>query len=541
MPRVLPLAFALHLAAASLGCAGETPTKASDSATAPSAATSAGSLDPSHSVGPSESAEAPALDRSPLEPRAAKGKLHVAAYQKGPEGFAFGAQASRHFKVFPFPDRMIVTLAGQVYELDGAKLTLSPKAPTTEKVEGATPVLGAYQIERLEGQWPDELWVTAEFNSFMGPRQSSNRTVDYRRTAGKWTTEKSLPVNVRPWTPGVFLGFVGDELRVVAGDAKAPRRAPAPNTSGRCAKGHLVIPHDLVALPSGHVFLLGAHCATHAFVVESWRPGSEESTVTEVVADTSALGVTLTGHHLAAATDRAVFVALSTHGAPFALFRGDARGFRRVQTRDEGRVVGLHATPDGAVFAALDGGRRAPSALVSLTANDTSTSYRYGLDRSVRLGGLWASDAETAYVAVDDRYGDDAILLSTREVSLLGSPPADLWKDAPPAPAALGEVFPAFDDRCTTPFVYLYDVAATTPKNFDFPKTRKALTSFSGGEGLTLLDFEHAGKRRLGVPVGSPSVGADLVRHVRAEMPEDDPRLVCFAAPEGARKVVLDR
>jgi hypothetical protein len=534
MPRT-PFVLALALLGTpSVGaCGGEPPTKPADAAPSASSSGGAGALAPS--AAPSGSAESAPFDPSPLEPTYTQGKLHVAAYEKSPQGFGFGALSTSHFKVFPFADRMIVTRAGHVYELEGGKLSLAPKAPTTEKVDGETPMLGAYEIQRLQGRWPDELWGTAEFSSFMGARQHSQREVHYRRTGGKWTTEKTPALAVRPWTEGSFLGFVERRLSVVAGEAKPPTQASAPSGSTLCKRGVLVEPHDLAALPTGHVFLLGTHCETGEFVVESWQPGATESVVTPVTAQRDALGLRSTGHYVAAADPSSVFVALSADGAPFGLFRGDPRGFRRVLTKDVGAVRSLVATPDGAAFAVVDAGSRAPVRLVGLTRANAYTSY--GVDRIVSLGGVWARDAATAYVAVATSFDGEAVLLATKEERLLGAPPADLWKDVAPTSASAAEAFPPFTDGCATPFVHLYDVGATTPKIFDFPKTRKALGSFEERGDLPLLDFTHAGKRRLGVPVPSAEVGRKLIRHVRREMPEDDPRLVCFAKPEDARRV----
>lgn len=92
-----------------------------------------------------------------------------------------------------------------------------------------------------------------------------------------------------------------------------------------------------------------------------------------------------------------------------------------------------------------------------------------------------------------------------------------------------------YTDECKTPFVFLYSVKSAR-KNFSFPTTRKALKSFAGVDQLKLVDFEH-GQRRLGVVVPSAETGRKLVEHVKQEMKDEDPKLICFSPPEKAREI----
>jgi hypothetical protein len=94
----------------------------------------------------------------------------------------------------------------------------------------------------------------------------------------------------------------------------------------------------------------------------------------------------------------------------------------------------------------------------------------------------------------------------------------------------------AFEDGCPTPFVHLYDVSADNPKDFTFPATRKALSTFAGVTEVGLVDFHAEGARRLGITVPSKAQGEALVAHIKAHMKDEDPRLICYE-PKDPRKI----
>ncbi len=481
------------------------------------------------------------VDRSTIPTQPEKRPLHVAAYLKHHGQFAFGGQSSNGFRLFAFADRMIVAKAGEVYTFDGERLKLDPKAVTTEKVEGNTPLLGAYEIDRLEGRWPDLLWARAEFHSFMGPRQFSDRTVEYRRADGKWTVEKELPRRVAAWKGGSFLGLTAGKLAVVAGSAPhelAQTRAPE-GAPGCTQGGPLLTLEDVATLEAGDVLALGRRCDDQKRAVEWWKAGSTTSTIADLPEHPLDNELQSHGHRVLARGESA-FVTLSARSAPFYLWRLDRGVFRRVVTHDVGAVTSSFLAADGTFFATVVGPRgshKDPNVLVSVTSDHRYV--RFMTEKVLPLGSVWAHDKDTAYVAIERSYGDEAVLLSTQPKKILGDPPADLFQKEAEVSAAPSETFKAFTDRCQAPFVFLYDVAASTPKGFDFPKTKKALKAFAERTTESLLDFSYQGKRRLGIKVPSGEIGQKLVAHMKKEMPEDDPRLVCFEAPLDAVAIKL--
>lgn len=113
-------------------------------------------------------------------------------------------------------------------------------------------------------------------------------------------------------------------------------------------------------------------------------------------------------------------------------------------------------------------------------------------------------------------------------------------------PSSNGEVFRlkqgpsiAFRDDCKTPFVYIYDVSSVNAKNFTFPSTRKALATFPGVAEISLVEFFES-KRRLGIIVPNKEQGEAVVAHIRANMKDEHPELLCYE-PKDPRKIDIKK
>ncbi len=524
----------LLLALLALGCGDQTKAE-STSAAAPIT-----SERPASAVSASASPTTPEqLDRSTIKTKPASKPLFPVAYLKEEAGFMPGGQASSDFVIHPFRDRMVVTKAGHVYELEDGDLKLKPKAVTTEKVEKNTPLLGAYEIRRLEGYWPEDLWAEAHFSSFFGARQSSSRDVAYVRHGGQWSVEKTLPYSVVHWTNGAFLGINGNELAVVHGSAKVELQPTKAEAKEGCS-GALLRPFDVATLPSGEVYVLGQRCDTKKFALEYWPAGESKSRIEDLPELEAAGELMPYHHHIAVSSKNAVYVALSSSSAPYYLARFDGVITRRLETHDPGHIAAVWATPDGTFFGLNVGRYKGSNELHKLVSVTKDNRYQQFVPpKQVRLTALWATDENTAYASVGGEISGISVLLGTVDQKLLGTPPADLFKESPDSSSAASEVFPLLTESCSTPFLFLYDVSDRTPKKFDFPRTKKALKAFEKRTTETLLDFNHGGKRRLGITVPNADTGKLLLTHMKLEMPEDNPSLVCFAPPEGAYSIPL--
>ncbi len=516
-----------------VGCGEKTPGQGS-----------AASSDPAGAVASSSAAPDAPPDRSPVPVKVVADfkRLSVVAYKShDTEGWPFGAQSSKAFRVHPFRDRMIVTQAGHVYTFDGKKLTLDPKAVTTEEVPGNTPPLGAYEIRRLEGTWPDVLYADAHFYSFMGPRQFSYRDVSYERRNGTWGVIGASPGAVTTWKDGRTLTLRMGKLESVP---EAPEGGIPPQTKAGDAPGCKGSPaaldaKNLTALSSGEIFLLGRRCDTGTMGVE--RLGAGPSVLEELPDPPKEPLKTL----IAAGSTKSVYVATSGEGKPY-VARYDGRAFRSIAVPDAGEVEGLWATPDGAAFLITYNRTQkgAPTLLVRIETDGTVT--RFIAPRGRRFRGLWASDKDTAYTAWDDDYGEASVLFSTKPDVISGAPPASFSEEAPassgsdaPPPEMASLPMPAYTDGCRTPFVFLYDVSPKAPPNFDFPTTRKAISTFANLSEIKLVEFVYEKKKKLGAVVPSAEVGRALMTQVVRNMKDENPELSCYEPKEGVREIRL--
>ncbi|WP_437912510.1 hypothetical protein WME73_36145 [Sorangium sp. So ce302] len=90
---------------------------------------------------------------------------------------------------------------------------------------------------------------------------------------------------------------------------------------------------------------------------------------------------------------------------------------------------------------------------------------------------------------------------------------------------------------CKTPFVYLYDVALQNDAKFTFPTTRKALSTFPAVAQIGLVEY-YEGGQRLGVTVKSKEQGEAVIAHVKANMKDEHPELICYA-PKNPRVIEM--
>ncbi len=114
-------------------------------------------------------------------------------------------------------------------------------------------------------------------------------------------------------------------------------------------------------------------------------------------------------------------------------------------------------------------------------------------------------------------------------------------------PNSNGEVYrlkegPSIDFRkdCKTPFVFLYNVKSVNAKNFTFPSTRKALSSFPGVDELQLVEFVEYSERRLGIIVRDQAQGEAVMAHVKATMKDEHPKLLCYQ-PKNPRVIEMKK
>jgi len=111
-----------------------------------------------------------------------------------------------------------------------------------------------------------------------------------------------------------------------------------------------------------------------------------------------------------------------------------------------------------------------------------------------------------------------AIAMDEKETIWVSSGGAARLREVPDALA---------DESCKTPFVYLYTVSYKNEAKYTFPTTRKALSTFPGVSDLSLVEYWDDG-RRLGITVKSEAQGEAVIAHVKANMKDESPELICY-------------
>ncbi len=156
-----------------------------------------------------------------------------------------------------------------------------------------------------------------------------------------------------------------------------------------------------------------------------------------------------------------------------------------------------------------------------------------------QAGELYASDGWTIQRFQDGKWSLVAHMPWLYKYSSLAVDEHDkLWISAAGSVSRLKEgPSVAYHEGCATPFVFLYDVSPDNAKDFTFPSTRKALSTFPGIAELSLVEF-HEGGRRLGVEVPSKEQGEAVIEHIKASMKNEHPVLRCYA-PKQPRKIAL--
>jgi hypothetical protein len=376
--------------------------------------------------------------------------------------------------------------------------------------------------------------------------------------------------------------------------------APAPQmTPGKGCKTAVLGHADLVTLPSGELFGLGAACAPDRaynpyfmggfggpLAVERWAKGARKGTV-DVLPGSEGLKDTMPPYELHAVGPSEVFALVSTQkGDPY-LARWDGRAWTNVSPVGMGEPAGkLWRTRDGATWLAaethlqrLDGakwtafappGKKAKLQWVEKAPDDTFWARREKDLLHLGAAGAWENvalpevddgdalvpeavswnDGEM-FVVASDRQGEITLLsvkkrekvldLATAEDAGNGptNKPGGTAGDALREEHAFGRVTPA-TPACKELFVVLYKLAKVAPPDYDFPLTRQALKGHTELSDVSFAETEDGGRRYFVGFVPNFKKGQDLVKLVKDEVKGATPQLLCGKPPKQNRSVRID-
>jgi hypothetical protein len=474
-----------------------------------------------------------AIDRSPIPIKESPTKMSLSATKLDEELLDERTRyylEDRVLRLHPLRDRMLVSYAGFVAVLKDNRLELGSDLWPQE----------AYDFTVILGTWPNVI-ARVYFDSWRSP--GYQRQAPIKETRAYWWNISGweplghdMETKGAGWRDGSF--FTLDGALVSLTVAKAPKggslklavpKRAAPRDSARCKDIPTeIVAEELDALPSGEAFVFGKHCGGGGYAMERWAADQAESVIDDLPDAPAAAKRSFIS---AGAPDRA-HVVLSTGEEVYAA-RWEGQAFRKIELKDKGDVRATWTAADGALFFVLES--KAPNAkkgtaeLVRvLPSGEVSRSAAFALSPSVRV---WAADAQTAYVST---FGS---ILSTKPGLVFIKEKEEDPKA--PAPARSATALPQFTDGCPTPFVFLYDVSSKSPPAFDFPGTRKALSTFARVSDIGFIEFVHEAQRKLGVKVPSAEIGREVVAHVVANMKDEHPELVCFDPKESVRSIKI--
>jgi hypothetical protein len=366
--------------------------------------------------------------------------------------------------------------------------------------------VGGSRIYDVQGRWPDAVDVLYASNQGRAPMPS------YHALTGKGTGFTFQPGGgigsiaglARAGESLLLAGYSGQD-----GDQFVPVRGPAvirarqtPAQAG-CKPGEVykdefrppppaISPVSFGGTRAGTVMSYGSLCAQRGAAMEVWDKSTGKSHIVDLSGFAKSVGSRV--KFLRAPGEDEVWVVSS-----------------------EGNVILRYANDKFEALPRLD--RPLTDAFASQTgelyASDGFTIQRFEDGKWTRVADMpWVYKYSSLAVDKDNKFwiGSAGSVYKLKEGAKV-----------------------AYHEGCSTPFVFLYDVSYDNAKDFTFPSTRKALSTFAGVAEVSLMEFFEGG-RRLGVKVSSKEQGEAVIAHVKANMKDEKPVLLCYE-PKAPRKI----
>jgi hypothetical protein len=399
-------------------------------------------------------------------------------------------------------------------------------------------------VMRLMGRYPNDLWVYAEgVFGFFAARTDfvATHSYMYQRQYGRFGRVDEQPVAAVPWTRGRTLAYLDTNKFKLAQPAKKalaelPKQEPGKSCPTRVAG------MALATLPDGEVLLLGTDCDNDGrLALERWEKDAGDG---QALAKSRVLP--LPGPEKKAtrawlfANAKATFAVADIGGRALAIeIKGEEARELALPIK---QISEAHMAADATLFVYGDNalyryeGAQGEAPLFTRAALPPKLKVK-------ETSGLFAESADSVYLSVlmEDDY--TSLLLSSTSsaplpASLTGSPAPGSTTSL--TNAELLDLIPALSGECKTPFVVLFPVSRSTPKDFVFPQTKATLKDFAGRASIKVIDFQHRGARFVGVVAPDVKTAESLVLHWNQRDQKSKSRLACLAAPDTAREVILN-
>ncbi len=382
------------------------------------------------------------------------------------------------------------------------------------------------QIVGVTGEWPDKIDLLAIGSTgrtgiaahyVLGKKGWSGKTGDESfGFAGFATVGSSVLALEAPSMP-----FPGIEPKIVAVRGTGARSLTRTDKKA-CAKG-AAADQDLSAMQAtevqatafggtgaGTIFAIGMRCSGE-LGVEMWAKGSKKSTVTSLPASVKDAGEAT---RVASGADDQAWVFLNQilhyDGTAWAIVPGPHL------------VLGAVGT-DGILWAVDDKGAAFKGGVAGFTAVPVPNGATVDDLTVAKDGTVWIS-AGGALLRTK-KAGDGVASVKVASTAPTKKPP----KLAPTPGSA----------KCKSNVVVLYGFTKTTPDNYDFPLSRKALKGHSEFDKTRFVVTKDYGQKFFSALVPSFAEGKKLAAVFEKEVQGSKPQVIC-AEPEVLRDVKID-
>lgn len=489
-------------------------------------AAACGGTAPPPAEGPAPPAAPPTAASTPSSPASATASAPVPDAPKHAKSpFHLLVRAEHPLDLYPVGERLFVRSNG------GIPLALVDGDRLIEDEKYGKGLEGFMGIRGIVGSWPDDAWAAITL---------SNGRVGWggirKWNGGSWATsgndlgQRWIYAGLATWSGGLLALLynvmpydTNDTVRFKwLGSAKRP---PLPVTT-KTSCGTLVRASGFTALPTGEVFSAGATCDDDKFAIEWWKAGATRGQV-ERFDGPNPYNET----YLLARTAKDVWVI------------GDAWK----------SAITVHF--DGERFEVVKNPFVLPTISASLGSDGTLwvvTGQPFDNDKV--QGTVWkrAPKHDWERVALPEGVTSPTSVHAAVDGRVWLAAGNGLYRTTPPAAQVQevkwewGRQFPGHvripklaTEGCKDIYVLMYGITKVTPKDYDFPLTRKAIKGHTELAGTRFAETEDNGKRYFGAFVPTLAMGKKIEKLVREKVKGSQPAVICFA-PRVLRDIDID-
>ena len=402
-----------------------------------------------------------------------------------------------------------------------------------EKRDDLSRQLGAqffHPLEAVYGRWPEmvfaemigtdgrsgwsELYAMRDgkpFRAVAGARLPTHwRFVGISPWArGSWL---ALEVNTMPWGPPPHVRF-----RSVRGPTSKLPVLPPSTPTEECPVAFS--PTNMIAFESGEVFVTGTGCDGEAILLK-WPAGQTTAQVTKFP---------------------------GTRQVPWGEGTLVGRNASDVVATWTGRERALAMQHDGTNWAPLALPYQGPA---SLRMDGDGTLWQLTPEGTFRRqGDAWARVAPLRFEGKDVQIDE---VFPGAQGELWATAGGVLWHSEKPTEQLITlEYEPGQEQRgtisipraadwaCNDIFVLMYGMTKVTPKNYDYPLTRKALKGHTEFASAEFAETEDGGRHYFGAFVQELDLARKMASIVESKVPGSKPQVLCVK-PRVVRRLKID-